>query len=158
MTDISVLTGCGWLLSEAPRSGHRATMAASSRGGQAPRPRRWEHSAGVQVGDGVVVVAVTGRIDQLAVAAFRQELLDTWRVASGPCLSTFRPALTSAPTQSRHCGRFAADRHATSANCRSAPIIPTSGRSSTPPTSPGQPTQANSAKLRARPETETLLS
>jgi hypothetical protein len=46
MTDITVLTGCGWLLSEAPRSGHRATMAASSPGGQAPRPRRWEHSAG----------------------------------------------------------------------------------------------------------------
>jgi anti-anti-sigma regulatory factor len=61
-------------------------MAASSRGGQAPRPRRWEHSAGAQVGDGVVVVAVTGRIDQLAVAAFRQELLDTWQVCVGTLL------------------------------------------------------------------------
>jgi anti-anti-sigma regulatory factor len=47
--------------------------------------RRPRHGAQitVQVGDGVVAVAVTGRIDQFTVAAFRQELLDIWQDCVG---------------------------------------------------------------------------
>jgi anti-anti-sigma factor len=37
----------------------------------------------MQVGDGVVVIAAIGRIDQLAAVAFREELLEVWPVCVG---------------------------------------------------------------------------